>query len=199
MSGLLRKRLRAFFLIALMVALVAAVACKGSAGPQGPVGQSGQTGQQGIQGPPGGQGPQGDQGVPGPAGFDGPSGPQGEEGPEGPQGPEGPTGSNAAVLVHDSTSNVAGSVEFRTGGTTIAVMGGGFVAGEGISITARPRGFDVLLADTSANDHNAFLATIQLPSSFTVGPESIFTITASGDETGPVDGVFILVDKVPGN
>jgi hypothetical protein len=190
MTGLLRRRFKAFFLVSLMVGLVAAVACGGSEGAQGPQGVKGDTGATGAQGP---QGPQG------PAGQNGAAGAAGQDGEDGEDGADGANGSNAAVLVHDAANNVVGSVEFLTAGTSVFILGGGFEAGERISVTGIPRQFPVLLASATANDHGAFSATVRLPASFTVAPDSVFTVTAAGEDTGPVHGVFVLVDKVAGN
>jgi hypothetical protein len=102
-------------------------------------------------------------------------------------------------LIHDAANNVVGSVEYVTARPEVFILGGGFEAGERISITGIPRQFPVLLASATANSHGAFSATVRLPASFTVAPDSVFTVTASGEETGPVHGVFVLVDKVAGN
>ena len=201
MLGLLRSRVKALFLVSLMVGLAAAVACSsGDAGPQGPAGPAGAQGQQGPPGDPGQPGAAGLPGLPGAQGNAGPAGPAGPSGPEGPAGPAGANGSNAAILVHDSANNVAGAVEFRVAGTSIDILGGGFSAGERVSVTAKPGSFDVLLTDTTANDHGAFMVSVQLTQSgFTPAEDSVFTVSASGEDTGRVEGVFILVDKVPGN
>jgi Flp pilus assembly protein CpaB len=83
------------------------------------------------------------------------------------------------------------------------ILGGGFKAGEAISVSGKPRLFDVLMADAVANDHGAFSVTVNLNAvgvgGFVVAEDSVFTVSATGEETGKVNGVFILVDKVPGN
>ena len=204
MVGLLRSRVKALFLVSMMIGLAAAVACgEGPAGPQGPSGQTGQTGPAGATGP---AGPKGDPGLPGLQGNDGaqgpagPAGAAGAAGADGAAGVDGANGSNAALMIHDSNNSVAGAVEFRTGGTNAVFLGGGFKAGERISVTGKPNRFDVLLADAVANDHGAFMVTVELnDAGFEVAADSVFTVSAAGEETGRVEGVFILVDKVAGN
>ena len=197
MLGLLRSRVKALFLISLMVGLAAAVACSGDAGPAGPQGPAGPAGPAGPSGP---KGDPGLPGLPGLAGLQGPAGPAGPAGEAGADGEDGANGSNAAVIVHDSGNNVAGAVEYRTGGTNAVILGAGFKAGERVSVTGRPNKFDVLLGSAVANDHGAISVTLDLNAKgFKVGADSIFTVTASGEETGRTHGVFILVDKVPGN
>ncbi len=201
MLGLLRSRVKALFLVTLMVGLAAAIACSdGARGPQGPQGVQGIQGVPGQPGDPGLPGAAGLPGLPGAQGNDGPAGPAGPAGPQGPQGPAGESGSNAAVLVHDANNSVAGAVEWRIGGPTVDIIGGGFIEGERISVTGKPRAFDVLLGDATANEHGGFRLTVQLTQSgFEAAEDSIFTVSASGETTGRVDGVFIMVDKVPGN
>ncbi len=201
MLGLLRSRVKALFLVTLMVGLAAAVACgsgdPGPAGPQGPAGATGPAGPPGDPGLPGAPGLPGVNGAPGADGFDGAQGPQGEQGPP---GAPGDNGSNAALLVHDANNNVAGAVEWRIGGPTVDIIGGGFNAGERISVTAIPNRFDVLIGDATANDHGAFRLTVQLTQTgFEPAEDSVFTVSAAGEDTGRVEGVFIMVDKVPGN
>jgi hypothetical protein len=197
MLGLLRSRVKALFLISLMVGLAAAVACSGDAGPAGPQGPAGQ------QGPAGPAGPKGDPGLPGLpglAGLQGPAGPAGAAGADGADGAKGATGSSAAVMVHDSNNNVAGAVEYRAGGTNVVILAAGFKAGERVSITGKPNKFDVLLGSAVANDHGAVSVTVNLNSKgFKVGADSVFTVSASGEDTGLTNGVFILVDKTPDN
>ena len=210
MTGLLRKRLRAIFLFGITAALIAAVACSGDPGAQGPPGAAGAPGAPGAPGEPGAPGSAGQSGAPGdpgnpgsagpqgPSGVPGPPGPPGVSGPAGPQGPGGSGGGGGGgLIVHDTTSNVAGAVEFNATGTSIDIIGGGFGAGERVSVTARPRGGILLLADAVANDPGAFLITIELPDSFTPD-RSPFTITASGEDGTIANGVFVLTDKVPG-
>lgn len=84
--------------------------------------------------------------------------------------------------------------------TNAVILGGGFNRGERISVTGKPNRFDVLLADAVANDHGAFSVTVNLNArGFAVAEDSVFTVSAAGEDTGRVEGVFILVDKVPGN
>lgn len=203
MLGLLRSRVKALFLVSLMVGLAAAVACGGDAGPTGPTGSQGAvggTGQTGAPGDPGAPGVPGLPGFNGAPGGAGAAGADGAVGPEGPVGRSGEDGSNAAVMIHDSNNSVAGAVEWRIGGPTIVVLGGGFNAGERVSVTAIPNSFDVLLGDATANDHGAFALTVQLTQTgFEPAEDSIFTVSASGEDTGRVEGVFIMVDKIPGN
>ena len=206
MLGLLRSRVKALFLVSLMVGLAAAVACSGSggaAGPQGPVGPQGGPGPSGPKGEPGLPGlpgPPGLPGLPGVAGFDGARGPVGAQGIPGLPGPAGTNGSSAALIVHDSNNNVAGAVEFRLSDTNAVILGGGFNRGERISVTGKPNRFDVLLADAVANDHGAFSVTVNLNAKgFAVAADSVFTVSASGEDSGRTEGVFILVDKVPEN
>lgn len=199
MLGLLRSRVKALFLVSLMVGLATAVACAGSGDP-GAQGAQGERGPAGPPGDPGLPGEPGLPGLPGLAGADGADGATGPVGPEGPAGPAGANGSNAALIVHDSANNVAGAVEWRIGGPTVDILGGGFNAGERISVTAIPNRFDVLIGDAVANDHGAFRLTVQLTQvGFEPAEDSIFTVSAAGEETGRVEGVFIMVDKVPGN
>ena len=201
MLGLLRSRVKALFLVSLMVGLAAAVACSGGdTGPAGPQGPQGPQGPAGPPGDPGAPGLPGLAGIAGPAGPAGPAGAAGADGDEGPVGPAGDSGSNAALLVHDSANNVAGAVEWKIGGPTVDILGGGFKAGERISVTAIPNRFDVLLGDATANEHGAFMLTVQLTQvGFEPAEDSIFTVSAAGEDTGRVEGVFIMVDKVPGN
>jgi hypothetical protein len=197
MLGLLRSRVKALFLISLMVGLAAAVACSGSAGPAGPQGPAGPAGAAGPAGP---KGEPGLPGLPGLAGLAGPAGAQGPAGADGAAGAPGKNGSSAAVIVHDSNNNVAGAVEYRTGGTNAVILAAGFKAGERVSITGKPNKFDVLLADAVANDHGGVSVTVDLNAKgFKVAADSVFTVTASGEDTGRTNGVFILVDKTPGN
>lgn len=200
MLGLLRSRVKALFLVSLMVGLAAAVACSdGDAGPQGPAGAQGPPGV-GAPGDPGAPGAPGLPGLPGASGNAGLDGADGADGDIGPAGPAGGSGSNAALIVHDSANNVAGAVEWRIGGPTIDILGGGFDAGERVSVTAIPRKFDVLIGDVIANDHGAFRLTVQLTQvGFEPAEDSIFTVSAAGEDTGRVEGVFIMVDKTPGN
>jgi len=192
MTGLLRKRLSAFFLIAVMVALLAAVACQGDAGPageRGPAGAAGAAGLAGSAGPAGG---------PGPAGPVGPPGAPGAPGPEGPAGPAGTAVYVGGVHIFDTTSNVNGSVEQKSAGTQIDILGYGFEDDESVSITARPNGFDVLLGSATANVAGAFHITVNLPASFTL-ERAPFTVYASGDGGTMAIGGFILVNKDPDN
>ncbi len=200
MLGLLRSRVKALFLVSLMVGLAAAVACSdGDAGPRGPAGPQGPPGATGS-GNPGQPGAPGLPGLPGAQGLPGADGADGADGEVGPAGPAGPTGSSGSLIVHDSANNVAGAVEWRIGGPTVDILGGGFNPGERISVTAIPRKFDVLIGDAVANDHGAFRLTIQLTQvGFEPAEDSVFTVSAAGEDTGRVEGVFIMVDKVPGN
>lgn len=198
MLGLLRSRVKALFLVSLMVGLAAAVAC--SSGAEGPRGAAGANGSNGSNGSPGLPGAPGLPGVNGARGADGFDGTAGSVGPEGPVGVAGDSGSNAALIVHDSANNVAGAVEWRIGGPTVDILGGGFNAGERVSVTAIPNKFDVLIGDAIANDHGAFRLTVQLTQvGFEPAEDSIFTVSAAGEDTGRVEGVFIMVDKTPGN
>ncbi len=203
MLGLLRSRVKALFIVSLMVGLAAAVACSGDAGDPGPAGPAGPAGAAGATGPAGPKGDPGAPGLPGLPGIEGPEGPQGPagaDGADGVDGEDGATGPSAALMVHDSNNSVAAAVEFRVGGTNAVILGGGFDRDERVSITGVPNRFDVLLADAVANDHGAFQVTIDLNAfGFEVAEDSVFTVSASGESTGRVNGVFILVDKVPGN
>ena len=186
MVGLLRRRVKALFLVSMMVGLATAMACSGSDGEQGPKGDTGAAG------------PAGAAGADGPAGPEGPAGPIGSRGPAGPAGSEGPAGdngSNAAVLIHDSGNSVAGAVEFKLSGTDVVILGGGFGERESVSISSN----DTVLASATTNSNGAFSSSATLPSSFVVGPSSVFTVTVTGEDTGDVHGVFLLVDKVAGN
>ena len=55
-------------------------------------------------------------------------------------------------------------------------------------------------ATRTANDHGGFRLTVQLTQTgFEPAEDSIFTVSAAGEDTGRVNGAFIMVDKVPGN
>jgi hypothetical protein len=102
------------------------------------------------------------------------------------------------VHIFDTTSNVNGSVEQKTDGTQIDILGYGFDADESVSITSRPNGFDVLLGSATANAAGAFHITATLPASFTT-ENAPFTVNASGDGGTMAIGGFILVNKDPNN
>ncbi|MCH8910968.1 MAG: hypothetical protein IH867_09545 [Chloroflexi bacterium] len=87
--------------------------------------------------------------------------------------------------------------------TSITVIGGGFGKGEKVSLSAKNRGFDFLLADTEANANGAFEITVDLAmrgsdaddpaKGFPAG--GVFTITASGDQGNRGASAFVLVEK----
>jgi hypothetical protein len=185
MMGLLRRRVKALFLVSMMAGLATAMACgsDGAQGPAGPAGSAGPAGPTGAAGPAGAAGERG---------AIGPTGPAGSAGATGPAGAAGENGSNAAVLIHDSSNSVAGAVERLLSGTGIVILGGGFASGESVSITAGT----TVLASATANTRGAFSAAATLPSALAIGP---YTITATGNDTGAVYGVLLLVDKIPGN
>ncbi len=103
-------------------------------------------------------------------------------------------------MIHDSNNNVAGAVEFRLAGTDIVILGGGFNSGERVTVTGIPNISDVLLGDAVANSSGAIMVTADInDAGFVVSNNSYFTVSATGESTGRVEGVFILVDKVLGN
>lgn len=206
MLGLLRSRVKALFLVSMMVGLTAAVACSGSAGDAGPRGEAGAAGATGPAGavgqagPAGANGAAGANGSAGARGATGATGAAGANGGPGAPGAAGANGSNAALIIHDSNNNVASAIEFRTGGTEVVVMGAGFARGESVSITGRPSSIDRVLTSATVNDHGGFMATVDLNDfGFAVAEDSIFTISANGETTGRIHGVVLLVDKVIGN
>ncbi len=214
MTGLLRGKLKAFLLIGTMFALMAAIACQGDRGPAGATGAPGapgNPGNPGAAGAPGEPGNPGEAGAPGEAGNPGNPGNPGATGAQGPQGPAGPAGSNgkdgttqiAGIVVFDASGPSTGSAEITAGSASITVIGGGFAAGESISVSSKPGKFPFLLADAVANDHGAFEITVDLAiqgggsgGGFPSG--DVFTVTAEGDQGNRGASAFILVDKVSG-
>ena len=206
MLGLLRSRVKALFLVSMMVGLTAAVACSGSDGSAGPRGEAGATGATGPAGAVGAAGPSGSagaagaRGAAGATGSAGAAGAAGANGAPGAPGAAGLNGSNAALIIHDSNNNVASAIEFRTGGTNVVILGAGFARGESVSITGKPSMIDRVLTSATVNDHGAFMATVNLNDfGFAVAEDSVFTISARGETTGRIHGVILLVDKVVGN
>ena len=213
MTGLLRGRLKVFLLIVTMFALLAAVACEGSRGPAGVAGAPGLPGNSGDPGNPGNPGETGEPGKPGNAGAPGEPGNPGATGATGATGAAGPAGPAGA----DGTTQIAGIAVFGTGGgsasaievasdataTSITVIGGGFAKGESISLNAKQKGFDFLLADAVANDNGAFTVNIEVPmlgydssnplKGFPAG--GVFSISATGDQGNSGSSAFVFVEK----
>ena len=93
--------------------------------------------------------------------------------------------------MHDSSGNTAGSV---ADGNTIDVIGGGFSAGESITLQiAHAGGTDTLNAGSvTANSGGAFAALgISLPAGLSAGDAA--SVTATGDDGGV--GVATLLIK----
>ena len=189
------------------VVLVAFAACAGDPGAQGPAGPQGQPGgagnpgASGNPGAPGSTGPGGEDGAQGSQGPQGDSGPAGDRGAIGLQGAAGATGDpglagesgvSAAVIVHDSAGNAAGVVELRSGTTSIDVIGGGFDAGDAISIELD--GAALNAGAVTANGGGAFAALgVSLPSGLSAGDVATVKVTGSGGTVGW--GTLLIVDK----
>lgn len=211
MTGLLHGKLKAFLLIGTMFALMAAIACQGERGPAGPAGVAGNPGNSGAPGAagnpgnpgnPGEAGAPGEPGNPGNPGLPGPSGPAGSNGTNGADGADGTT-QIAGIVVFDAIGPSTGAAEITGGAASITVIGGGFKAGESISVSSKPGKFPFLLGDAVANDHGAFEVTVDLEiqvggtgGGFPAG--EVFTVTAEGDQGNRGASAFILVDKVAG-
>ena len=208
MTGLLRGKLKAFLLIGTMFALMAAIACQGERGPAGAVGAPGAPGNPGSAGSagnPGEPGNPGEAGAPGEAGNPGNPGNTGAPGVDGADGADGADGTTliAGIVVFDASGPSTGSAEITFGSASITVIGGGFAAGESISVSSKPGKFPFLLGDAVANDHGAFEVTVDLEiqvggtgGGFPAG--EVFTVTAEGDQGNRGASAFILVDKVAG-
>lgn len=214
MTGLLHGKLKAFLLIGTMFALMAAIACQGERGPAGPAGVAGNPGNPGAPGAAGNPGEPGNPGNPGEAGAPGEPGNPGNPGNPGPSGPAGTNGTNGAdgadgttqiagIVVFDAIGPSTGAAEITGGAASITVIGGGFTAGESISVSSKPGKFPFLLGDAVANDHGAFEVTVDLEiqvggtgGGFPAG--EVFTVTAEGDQGNRGASAFILVDKVAG-
>jgi hypothetical protein len=217
MTGLLHGKLKAFLLIGTMFALMAAIACQGERGPAGPAGVAGNPGNSGAPGAAGNPGEPGAPGNPGNPGEAGESGEPGNPGNPGNPGPNGAAGSNgtdgtdgadgttqiAGIVVFDASGPSTGAAEITGGAASITVIGGGFTAGESISVSSKPGKFPFLLGDAVANDHGAFEVTVDLEiqvggtgGGFPAG--EVFTVTAEGDQGNRGASAFILVDKVNG-
>jgi hypothetical protein len=103
--------------------------------------------------------------------------------------------------VFDAGAGTAGVVEKKKGDTLAIVVGGGFKAGEKVSIIANNDSGAVLLlvvasGSTTANQAGAFSATVKVPASMT--PKgSPHTVRASGDLNTTGLGVVLIVDKNP--
>ena len=205
MTFRLRRRAPALLTLLTAAGLVAFVACAGDPGSQGPPGAPGQPGAAGnpgapgSPGEPGSTGPAGEDGGSGPSGAKGDSGPAGERGEiglKGPAGGKGATGAagspGAAVVIHDSAGNTAGVVELRAGTTSIDVIGGGFDAGDAISIELNGAALDA--GAVTANDGGAFAALgVALPSGLGAGDVAAVKVTGSGGTVGW--GTLLVVDK----
>ena len=215
MTGLLHGKLKAFLLIGTMFALMAAIACQGERGPAGPAGVAGNPGNSGAPGAAGNPGDPGNPGNPGEAGAAGEPGNPGNPGNPGadsvvpgPAGADGAAGADgtthiAGIVVFDASGPSTGAAEITGGAASITVIGGGFKAGESISVSSKPGKFPFLLGDAVANDHGAFEVTVDLEiqvggtgGGFPAG--EVFTVTAEGDQGNRGASAFILVDKVAG-
>jgi hypothetical protein len=105
--------------------------------------------------------------------------------------------------VFDANGPSTGSAEITENSASITVIGGGFAAGESISVSSKPGSFPFLLGDAVANDHGAFEITVDLSiqvdgtgKGFPAG--DVFSVTAEGDQGNRGVSAFILVDKVDG-
>ena len=212
MTGLLHGKLKAFLLIGTMFALMAAIACQGERGPAGPAGVAGNPGNSGAPGAAGEPGNPGNPGEAGAAGEPGNPGNPGNPGADsvvpGPAGADGAAGADgtthiAGIVVFDASGPSTGAAEITGGAASITVIGGGFKAGESISVSSKPGKFPFLLGDAVANDHGAFEVTVDLEiqvggtgGGFPAG--EVFTVTAEGDQGNRGASAFILVDKVAG-
>ncbi len=200
MTVWLRQRRRALLILLTALALVAFVACEGdpglsgAPGAQGAAGATGDPGAPGAAGATGGSGssgalgPAGIPGVPGPAGADGGLGFKGNVGAAGAAGAD---AALAAVVVHDSNGTTAGAV---VDGNTIDIIGGGFAAGEVITLQiAHDGGTDTLDAGSiTANSGGAFAALgVSIPASLSAG--DVASVWATGD--GGTVGVASLLIK----
>jgi len=209
MTGLLRGKLKAFLLIGTMFALMAAIACQGDRGPAGPAGVPGEPGNPGNPGVPGEPGNPGEAGAPGEPGNPGNPGNTGPTGPAGPAGPAGADGEDGTtkvggITVFDASGPSTGSAELTGGTASITIIGGGFVKGELLSVSAKKGGFDKLLSgtidrtavsDTAANENGAFEITVDLDETWGAG---LFTILVTGDQGTRGSAAFLLVDKIGG-
>jgi hypothetical protein len=219
MTGLLHGKLKTFLLIGTMFALMAAIACQGERGPAGPAGVAGNPGNSGAPGAAGNPGEPGNPGNPGEAGEAGAAGEAGNPGNPGNTGAAGTDGANGAdgadgadgttqiagIVVFDASGPSTGAAEITGGAASITVIGGGFTAGESISVSSKPGKFPFLLADAVANDHGAFEVTVDLeiynadkPADGGFAAGEVFTVTAEGDQGNRGASAFILVDKVNG-
>ncbi|MCH8223146.1 MAG: collagen-like protein [Chloroflexi bacterium] len=185
MTVWLRQRRRALLILLTSLALVAFIACSGDPGTPGSPGAPGVAGDPGSPGSAGNPGEAGISGPVGPAGIPGVPGPAGDDGALGAKGGGGSDGSDgadaiaAAVVVHDSGGTTAGIV---ADGNTIDVIGGGFAAGEAITLQiAHDGGTDTLNAGSlTANSGGAFAAlNLSIPASLSGG--DVASIWATGD------------------
>ena len=174
----------------------------GNPGNSGAPGAPGEPGNPGNPGNPGEAGAPGEPGNPGNPGNPGPSGPAGSNGTNGADGADGTT-QIAGIVVFDAIGPSTGAAEITGGAASITVIGGGFTAGESISVSSKPGKFPFLLGDAVANDHGAFEVTVDLEiqvggtgGGFPAG--EVFTVTAEGDQGNRGASAFILVDKVAG-
>ena len=215
MTGLLRGKLKAFLLIGTMFALMAAIACQGERGPVGATGAPGAPGVSGLPGNPGNpgtpgnpgesgvSGDDGDAGAPGNPGNSGATGAAGADGSDGAAGADGSDGTTliAGIVVFDASGPSTGAAEITAGSASITVIGGGFSAGELISVSAKPGKFDFLLGDAVANDHGGFIVTADIEIQTEVGGTGfpageVITVTAAGDQGNRGASAFMLVDKI---
>ena len=188
MTVWLRQRRRALLILLTALSLVAFVACEGDPGLSGAPGAEGAAGVPGDAGAPGAAGAlggRGNSGAIGPAGIPGVPGPAGADGGIGSKGNVGAAGSAgadavlAAVVVHDSNGTTAGSV---ADGNSIDIIGGGFAAGEVITLQiAHGGGTDTLNAGSiTANSGGAFaVLNVSLPASLGAGDSA--SVVATGD------------------
>ncbi len=196
MTVWLRQRRRALLILLTSLALVAFIACEGGpglAGGPGTPGDPGDPGAPGAAGSPGQPGISGATGPAGPPGVPGPAGGQGAIGRIGTQGETGAAGTDAvlaAVVVHDSDGTTAGTV---VDGNTIDIIGGGFEAGEVITLQiAHDGGTDTLDAGSViANSGGAFAAlSVSIPASLRRG--DVASVWATGD-SGTVGVASLLI------
>lgn len=190
MTVWLRQRRRTLLILLTSLALVAFVACSGDPGTPGSPGAAGASGEPGVPGASGAPGGPGISGPVGPVGIPGVPGPPGGDGGLGFRGSAGANGANgadaalAAVVVHDSSGSTAGAV---ADGNTIDIIGGGFAAGEVITLQiAHGGGTDTLNAGSiTANSGGAFAALgVSIPSSLGAGDTASVWATGDGGTTG---------------
>ena len=166
--------MRGLFYATTILAIFTIIGCgaAGAAGLQGPQGPQGAPGAAGIQGDAGPQGPSGAQGPAGSQGPQGEAGVKGNPGNPGPAGADGQDGGSGASIVSG------------TAGTSVTISGGGYAAGETVSIQAN----GVEITTATANANGAFSVEIS-----TVGlPTGAHTLSGEGDGGSNAVGVLVI-------